>query len=371
MGKKVLSVSFIFLLVGIIISAIVRVALLPGNERKKAKAEPHGIALEARETFANSVTDTLGGDEAKLGLAYLVGMKDGLDKGTQEMLKAVGLTHLVVASGTHLSIIAEFFKKRFGKISRFAGLLFSLVFIFMFGQIIGWTASITRAVIVSTLSLLSWYYGRKIDAWRIIFIAMAVTLMIDPLYIVDLGWQLSFASFIGILIIGPMLTEIFYGRRRPGKKEPSRPGKIAEMFFASISAVLLCAPILLYYFGSLSLISIVANLLILPTIAVAMGLTFLTGLVGFLPSFFLFGWMRFVVTKVTRLLLDYHLFVMEFFAKQTAFIITIEKYNALVFLLYAPIIVAVAVYYEKRSKRVKTAALKVYSNPAKFLPFTT
>ena len=374
MDKKVLSMSFIFLLVGIIVSAVIHVMLLPENERRNTKSAPYGIALEAREKFADSVNDTLGGKEAKLGLAYLVGMKDGLDKGTQEMLKAVGLTHLVVASGTHLSIIAEFFKKRFGKISRFAGLLFSLLFIFLFGQIIGWTASITRAVIVSTLSLLSWYYGRKVDAPRIILIAMAITLMINPLYVVDLGWQLSFASFTGILIIGPILTEFFYGRRRPKEKLSSwkkrAPGVVAEMFFASVSAVLMCSPILFYSFGSLSLISIVANLLIMPTIAVAMGLTFLTGLVGFLPNFFLFDWMRFVVAKVTGLLLDYHLFVMEFFSKQTAFIITIEKHSALIFLLYIPIIIMISAYYIKRMKRAKTARLRVYSNPAKYLPYT-
>lgn len=373
MGKKVLRASIVGFLLGIVVTATIHVMLLPSEERNNAKAEPHGIALEARDSFAGSVNDTLGGEESKLGLAYLVGMKDGLDKETQEMLKAVGLTHLVVASGTHLSIIVEFFKKRFGKISRFAGLLFSLLFVLIFGQIIGWTASITRAAIVSTLMALGWYYGRKIEAWRIILIAMAITLAINPLYIVDLGWQLSFASFTGILILGPILTDFFYGRPKACEKknqEMHKLGTIADMFFASLSAVALCAPILLYYFGSISLISIVANLLILPTIPFAMGLTFLTGLVGFLPSFFLFDWMRFVVTKVTGLLLDYHLFVMEFFSKQTVFIVSIEKHNALVFLLYLPIVVIVAAHYIKRAERVKQATLKVHSNPKKYLPFT-
>lgn len=363
MGKKVLRVGVLLIAVLVIVWAIVKVALLPETERKNAKSAPVGIALEMRNQFAESTTDTLGGKEAKLGLAYLAGMKEGLDDDTQEMLRAVGLAHLVVASGTHLSIIVEFFKKRFGKISRFAGLLFAGVFVFLFGQIIGWTASITRAAIVSAFSLIGWYYGRKLDAPRVILFAMAITLAINPLYVIDLGWLLSFASFIGILILGPILTNFFYGRKR-------KPGKIAEIFFASLAAMAMCAPILLYYFGSLSLISVVANLLILPTISFAMGLTFLTGLVGFLPTFFLFDWLKYIVVKITTILLDYHLAVMDFFSKQTAFIITIGKYNALVFLLYVPVLAIVIIYYIRRARQRREAKLRVHSNPERYLPFT-
>lgn len=366
MGKKVLRIGFVVVAVGIVIAAAINVALLTNEEWEKAtKAEPKGLALEVRDKFAESVDDTLGGREAKLGLAYLAGMKTGLDKETLEMLRAVGLAHIVVASGTHLGIIVGFSRKWFGKVSRFAGALFSLVFIFVFGQIIGWTASITRAAIVAALSIVGWYFGRRLEAWRVILFAMATTLFINPLYIIDLGWLLSFASFIGILIIAPILTEFFYGRK-PEKK----PNEVAKIIIASVAALLMCVPISIYYFGSFSAIAVVANLLILPTIPLAMGLTFLTGLVGFLPSFFLFDWLRFLLTKITTILLDYHLAVVEFFSKQTSFILTLPKENPWVFLLYLPIIVLVVVYYARRAKRRQRAKLRVWSNSEKYLPLT-
>ena len=162
------------------------------------KLEPKSLSLEIRNQFANSVQDTMGGNEAKLGLAYLLGMRNGLDDETLEMLSLIGLTHIVVASGTHLGIIIGFVRKRFGKISRFAGLLFSIICVLIFGEIVGWTASITRAGIVSILSLFGWYYGRRLGAGRVILIAMAITLAMNPMYLVDIGWLLSFASFAGI-----------------------------------------------------------------------------------------------------------------------------------------------------------------------------
>ena len=335
------------------------------------KPEPKNMTLEIRNSFAKSVQDTMGGREAKLGLAYLLGMRNGLDDETLEMLSLVGLTHIVVASGTHLGIIVSFVRKRFGKISRFARLLFSLICIFIFGEIVGWTASITRAGIVSVLSLFGWYYGRKLGAGRVILIAMAITLVMNPMYVVDIGWLLSFASFAGIMILEPMLVEFFYGHKNPRKKNIKRPGIVGELVLASISATLMCAPILLYFFGSISVISVVANVLILPTIPIAMGLTALVGFVGFLPSFFVFDWIRFLVTKVTVLLLDYHLFVMEFFAKQTSFIINIEKNSLWVFLLYVPILLPFVIGLIWRTRKRCEAKLRVCQDPEKYLPFTT
>lgn len=364
MGKKILRVAFVLGLVGVIIFEVVSVALLPEEAKQSsAKKGPQGLALTVRDEFAESVTDTIGGKEAKLGLAYLVGMKDGLDKDTQELLKAVGLTHIVVASGTHLSIIVEFFRKRFGKISRFAGALFGMVFIVIFASLVGWTASITRAAIVAGLTMLGWYYGRRLGAMRVILIAMAVTLLVNPLYALDLGWQLSFASFAGIMLLMPMLVEFFFGKKQ-------KPGVVAELVLASIAATLMCAPILLYYFGTISLISIVANVLILPTIPLAMGLTFTTGLIGFLPGFFLFDWLRFIVVKITTFLLDYHLAVVEFFAKQTSFIVNIPKNQVWVLLLYIPILAPFAVGYVKKVRKRQKAKLRVRRNPKKYLPYT-
>ncbi|MBQ7802361.1 ComEC/Rec2 family competence protein [Candidatus Saccharibacteria bacterium] len=298
-------------------------AIYRGEITRLEKPMPGSLLLKFRNGFAEQVRKNLGEEnsrEASLGLAYLLGMRNGLDEETLEILRLVGLTHIVVASGTHLGIIVEFFRKSFGKVSRFAGLFFSLIFILLFGELVGWTASIMRAALVSGLTLLAGYSGRKLGAGRVILFAMATTLLVNPMFLVDLGWLLSFGSFIGIMILNPRLTRFFYGEKKPGK--------IAEIILTTISATLMCAPILLFFFGSLSLISIVANLLILPTIPYAMLGTLLTGAIGFIPG----------VGFLTNLLLKYHLFVMEFFSKQTSFLVQIPSGKTEVFLAYIVIL---------------------------------
>ena len=302
-----------------------------------ARPEPGDIFLNLRNWFAEKVAQNIPEKESALGLAYLLGMKNGLPDEVLEDLRLVGLTHIVVASGTHLGIIVGLTKKLFGKLSKFAGFLFSILFVLVFGGIIGWTASILRAAIVTILSLTAWYAGRKFEAWRILLIAAATTLVINPMFLTNLGWLLSFGAFGGIMLLAPIVIKFFFGEKKPGK--------LSEIVIATISAQLLCVPILLYYFGTISLISVVANLLILPTIPFAMGLTFLTGVFEFVP------FLGMILGKITTFLLDYHLMVMNFFAEQKMFLIEIPPYNPLVFLLFIPVIVPFIIFLIKNRKK--------------------
>ncbi|MBR3257069.1 ComEC/Rec2 family competence protein [Candidatus Saccharibacteria bacterium] len=311
--------------------------------------------------------DETGEREASLGLAYLLGLKNGLDTELLEVLSLVGLSHIVVASGTHLGILVGFFRKYFGKISRFSGMFFSLIFVVLFGTMIGWTASITRAAIVTIVGTLGWFFGRKPEGWRIILIAMAITLLLNPMYLVDLGWLLSFGSFIGILILCPIVVRFFYGETFGGKYiVGKKPNEVAQIFLATLSATLMCAPILLYFFGSLSIISFVANLLILPTIPIAMGLVFLTGATGLIPWSFIKP-LQLIVVKFTTLLLDYHIVVMNYFSKQTSFILSVPSKDLRVFLLYVPILIPFVVAEVLRRRKLKKQTEKIRKYSEKYL----
>ena len=304
-----------------------------------ARPEPGDLFLRLRNLFAEKIKQFVPEKESSLSLAYLLGMKNGLPDDVLEMLRIIGLTHIVVASGTHLGIIVSVVRKIFGKLSRFSGLLFSILFILVFGGIIGWTASIVRATIVTVLSLLMWYVGRKFEGWRIILIAMAVTLIINPMFITNLGWLLSFASFSGILILEPKLKEFFFGEKKINK--------LLEILLVTVSAQLACIPILIYYFGSISLISVVANVLILPTMPVVMGLTFLTGVFGGIE------FLGMILGKIVTFLIDYHLLVMNFFAEQKMFIVSVGEKNPLIFLIYVPIVSMLLVLWAKKLRQKK------------------
>ena len=288
----------------------------------KNQAEVEPALLDLRTDFKSRIKSALLDESEGLALGYLLGDKSELSASLKEIIATIGLTHLIVASGAHLGIILKSVRKSFGKISRGLGLFASLGAVGPFIGIIGLTPSALRAGLVAMLSLLAVYFGRDLKPGRLILYAATVTIFIDPTYPTNLSWLLSFASFTAILLFAPALEEYFYG---PEKK----PSLLASLLLASLSATLLTAPLLLFYFGQISLISVLANLLISPTLALTMLLTFLTGL---LPN---------PVTALgAHLLVQYHMKVANFLADQSAFLISIEKNNPLVFLLYLPILLA-------------------------------
>ena len=293
------------------------------------RPNPGDIFLKIRNFFANKIKQYIPEPENGLALGYLLGQKSGVDKFLQETLQLIGLTHIIVASGAHLSTLTGFARKLFGKVSRFASFLVAICATLFFIGITGLSASMLRAGLVSGLSLLLWYYGREIHPLRLIILVAAITLIYNPFYITDLAWLLSFLSFSAILVLAPAITTFLYGKHR-------QPNFLFGTIITSFSATVLCAPVLLYFFGQISFISIFANLLILPTVSIVMGLTFLTGLLALFcpPLATLSGYLA---TFVLR----YQISVASFFAEQKSFLLAIEPNNTLVFLLYFPLIVVI------------------------------
>ena len=89
----------------------------------------------------------------------------------------------------------------------------------------------------------------------------------------------------------------------------------------TISATVMTLPITLYYFGTLSLMLLIANLLILPTLPWAMGLVFAVGVVAGMPG------VEVLVAFLATKLLDFHIAVVDFLAMQQEFIVEVDPYQ--------------------------------------------
>ncbi len=308
--------------------------------RKWERPEPGLWVLRVRDWFAERVKSLISSPEEKLGLSYLLGLKSGLPDELSENLRVVGLTHIVVASGTHLTILVDVARKMFGKVSRTVMVLFSIVFVMFFMCMVGWTPSILRAGIMTMLTLVVWYSGRKMEPWRIILLTMAITLMIEPSFVMNMGWQLSFASYIGIMVLGPELIKFFYGTKKPGW--------MGMMVLTTMAATMMTLPITLYYYGTLSLVSVVANLLILPTLPYVMGLVFAVGVIASVPM------MSTVIAWITKILLRYHIVVVEWLGGMKEFLVEMPKYQRWVWWIYVVIaIVVVGTWIGRKRNLVK------------------
>lgn len=243
------------------------------------REEPGDVALTARQWFADGVSVATNEPQTSLGLGYLLGQRRGLPEELDNALKVAGLTHIVVASGYNLTILVRLARRLFEKISKYLSFIAASSMIIGFIAVTGMSPSMSRAGLVAGLSLLAWYYGRRFHPLVLLPLAVAITVMINPSYAWgDVGWQLSFAAFAGVMILAPLMNAYFFGDRT------ERP--LGRIMIETIAAQLYTLPILLVTFGQFSIIAPIANLLILPLVPLAMLLTFIAGLGGvFLPGF--------------------------------------------------------------------------------------
>jgi competence protein ComEC len=240
---------------------------------------PGDIARRVRDKFASGVRRAIPEPEASLGLGYLVGQRTSLPESLDQQIKTIGLTHAVVASGYNLTILVTFACGIFAKKSKYLAAMSGGAMILSFMLITGFSPSMSRAGLVSGLSLLAWYYGRKIHPFVLLPFAAAVTVLIRPSYIWgDIGWYLSFSAFIGVIILAPLLQHYFWGVDK-------KPHTLRQLFIDTISAQAATLPIILLAFHQYSQYALPANLLVLPLVPLAMMLTFVAGMAGLIaPS---------------------------------------------------------------------------------------
>jgi competence protein ComEC len=235
------------------------------------RPQPGDVARQVRDGFADNVRAAIPEPQASLGIGYLVGQRRALPPELSEALRIAGLTHVIVASGYNLTILVRLARRLFVKVSKYLAAFSAGSMIVAFIAVTGMSPSMSRAGLVAGLSLLAWYYGRKFHPLVLLPFAAAVTLLINPSYgWNDLGWQLSFAAFGGVMIVAPLAQRYFFGDKAPGT--------IRQILGETITAQIATLPILVAAFGQFSNVAVIANLLILPLVPLAMLLTFIAGI---------------------------------------------------------------------------------------------
>lgn len=253
------------------------------------------LVASLRRNFAAGMQSALPEPLASFAMGLLIGQRATLPADVKQDLLMVGLTHIIAVSGYNLTIMLEASRGLFGNTSKRLATLCAFALIGAFLLLAGSSASIVRAAIVSTLSIIAAYYGRSFKPLNLILLAGAITTWANPVYLwVDASWYLSFLAFCGVMILAPALGE----RLRPGRKIPL----VFTVALESICAEIMTLPYVLHTFGQMSFIGLPANVLVVTLVPLAMLLSAIAGLAGMLaPS--LAGW----VAWPARLLLTYML----------------------------------------------------------------
>lgn len=186
----------------------------------------------------------------------VLGDISSLDEGLEESFRVTGLTHIVAASGINIALIVGALWPllrilRLGPKTQYAVLL---SFSGLYTMISGMQPSITRAFIMAAVGLTAWIIGRERDNLASISAAALVLLVFDPFILFDIGFQLSFAATAALIIALPILE---------GMMEDI-PKSLRSALAVTLVAQIGVLPIIVYYFGQISSISLLANLIVTP-----------------------------------------------------------------------------------------------------------
>jgi competence protein ComEC len=220
-------------------------------------------------------------DQAGLARGFVLGQDDRIDPATREDFRRSGLAHLLAVSGQNvmlLCLLAWPFMALAGLPLR-ARLLALLALIAVYVPVAGAGPSIQRAAVMGGAGLVATLASRPGSRTLALLLAAVLTLALNPLAAGDIGWQLSFAAVVGILLWCGRLAALLAGGADRGS--PTRA--LADGVAITVSATVATAPLMAHHFGSLSIAALPANLLALPAVAPAMWLGMLSAGLAQLP----------------------------------------------------------------------------------------
>lgn len=287
----------------------------------------YSVILKVKNKLNGNIFRLIPAPESGLASGLILGGDDLLSKEAQDNFSRTGMTHIVAVSGYNVTIVAEYLMILgiFIGLWRRQAFWFAVIGIILFVALTGFPSSAVRAGVMGILLIWAMKNGRLANSENAIIFAAAVMLIINPLLLRwDIGFQLSFLATLGIVYIYPIFEVIATGELKLKNEkinkndfkasDPKKPlfgarpiPAIVEILFLTLSAQVFVLPVILYNFNKLSLISPLANLLVLPIIPLTMLLIFAAMILSFLfyPLAVVFSWLSYLPLKYETFVINY------------------------------------------------------------------
>lgn len=196
-----------------------------------------------------SIENKLGKRKASLITSVSFGYKSELNEDYKELMKNLGISHIISISGLHLVLVYSVLRKLLGK-------KLSLLLAFVYVLFSGASASSVRAYIMIVIVTFGSIVKRNYNPLASLSLAGIILLVMKPYYIFNLGYLLSFLATLGIILFNKSLNKKLY----------KLPNFIRSTIAISLSAQMLTLPVIILYFNEVSLNFIIGNIVIIPFI---------------------------------------------------------------------------------------------------------
>ncbi len=309
-------------------------------------------AFQLRTRMIKGIQESLPSPQDDLLTATLFGQRDRLPEDVQDNFQRAGAGHLMAVSGLHVGLIAALilaFLRRF-RLQGPVWIVIAIVIVFGYAYLTGMRPPAIRAAVMISLGLLALLLGRQRDFPAALSLAALLTLFYHPLLLFTVGFQLSYAATLSIFYLYPILErELFF----------FLPRHVKSLVSVTLAAQLGVFPLAAYHFHQLPLAGFVFNLLLLPVMALVVGL----GLGGSL-LYLVYPALSLAFYTANLPLLTYLLHVSSF-ARSPSVLLDVRPFPLIyVVVIYLLFIFIAAAYYRLRPQARLTEVLML-GEPAK------
>ena len=240
----------------------------PRGELSIAKADKIPLKYypsHIRHCILEIIQSTFPADTAAFACALMLGETDGIDYETDTAFKLSGIRHVIAVSGLHVTILFSLVYVVTGRRKWITALL-GIPVLFLFAAVAGFSPSITRACIMHSLMVIAMLFDKEYDPASALSFAVVCMLCFNPWSVANVGFQLSVSCLVGIILFSERIKNYLLDKKRLGRCK-GFVKKFAAWFASSVSislgAVVFTTPLCAGYFGIVSLVSPLTNLLTL------------------------------------------------------------------------------------------------------------
>ena len=283
-------------------------------------------------------------DELAVMNALLLGQRQEISKELSDNYSKAGAIHILAVSGLHVGIILlilSFVLKPLERVNKgkLIKLVLVILFLWFFAVLAGMSASVTRAVTMFSAIALGQFFNKRNAVEHSLIFSMFIILLWKPLFLFDVGFQLSYTAVFGIIWVQPVLYQLW-------KPTFFIVDKGWQLISVSVAAQLGVLPISLFYFHQFPGLFFISNLIIIPFLGVILGL----GLVVLVLSYvtilpvFLEGFYGDVISILNK--------VVAFVARQEKFLFSEISFSAIkMIFFYLLIILGFQLFLKLNTKR--------------------
>jgi competence protein ComEC len=323
------------------------------------------IKNRIRQSASKALLDTLSPEESNRGLleALLLGYRGNIDSNTYMAFRKTGLLHFISLSGMHLGILIGmvWWLCKTAGLMKPARAVICLIALAVFLLIVPPRAPTIRAAIICCVFCISFLFRRHSNPLNTLSLAAIILLLIRPTQLFEAGWQLSFGTVLGIVLLADRIHFFMYEkiaslseRKKKHKTKMffyviSKSGPyLLKLFSVGLAAWLGGAGILLYHFYTITPLTSIWTLLAFPLVSLILILGFLK-----IILFFLVPTLSAVLGFIVAILSNWLIWVVELIANLNISQILIGQVPLILIILYYCIIILIGYVYFRRYPTVK------------------